>query len=473
MPGHVRSRARDLRTLPLVVGGPRLPGLRSRAERPLKLRKSSYTEPTAGGSASVDAGSGGITGYAYYGEFNAGGGGGGGGGFYGGGGGGGDYEYGTGAGGGGGSGIVQGGTVVASVSGVQSGNGEVEISYVAAIAPEITSASSTTFTGGEASSFTFSATGNPAPSFSESGTLPKGVTLASSGVLSGTPEQDGTFPIVVTAANGVSPDATQDFTLTVTLGSLGVAPEITSASSTTFTGGEASSFSFSATGNPPPSFSESGTLPKGVTLASSGVLSGTPEQDGTFSIVVTAANGVSPDATQDFTLEVSAGRLVADTGTGNAAATLSSGVLSFVAPPGNLAFPSVDLDGVDQLTSASLGSGVSDGTGSGAGWALDATSTTFSNGTSELPADAVTVGTAPSVACDTGATCTPATDAVSYPYVLPAGTSAPPATALFSAAVGTGMGDQTVTPVFSLEVPANAAAGAYSATWTFSLVSGP
>jgi hypothetical protein len=261
--------------------------------------------------------------------------------------------------------------------------------------------------------------------------------------------------------------------LTVTLGSLGVAPEITSASSTTFTGGEASSFTFSATGNPPPSFSESGTLPKGVTLASSGVLSGTPEQDGTFSIVVTAANGVSPDATQDFTLLVSAGRLVADTGTGNASATLSSGVLSFVAAPENLAFPAVDLDGVDQTTTASLAIGVSDGTGSGAGWALDATSTTFSNGTSKLPTDAVTVDTAPSVACDTGATCTLATDAVSYPYALPAGASAPPATTLFSAAVGTGMGDQTVTPVFSLAVPANAAAGAYSATWTFSLVSGP
>jgi hypothetical protein len=299
------------------------------------------------------------------------------------------------------------------------------------------------------------------------------VTLASSGVLSGTPEQDGTFPIVVTAANGVSPDATQDFTLTVTLGSLGVAPEITSASSTSFTGGEASSFTFSATGNPAPSFSESGTLPKGVTLATSGVLSGTPEQDGTFPIVVTAANGVSPDATQDFTLVVSAGRLVADTGTGNASATLSSGVLSFVSAPGNLAFPAVDLDGQDQTTTASLPIGISDGTGSGAGWQLDATSTTFTDGSDSLPASAVTVDTAPTVGCDQGATCVLAQNAVSYPYVLPAGAAAPTATALFSAAAGTGMGDQTVTPSFSLDVPANAAAGAYSATWTFSLVAGP
>jgi hypothetical protein len=412
---------------------------------------------------------------------------------YGGGGGGGGSGYGGGGGGGGGWGQGFGGsggsggsyvdsanatnTTVSSSSGAASGAaGEIEITYTPATAPEITSASSTTFTGGEASSFTFSATGNPAPSFSESGTLPKGVTLAPSGVLSGTPEQDGTFAIVVTAANGVSPDATQDFSLTVTLGSLGVAPEISSASSTTFVGGEASSFSVTASGNPAPQISESGTLPKGVSFqggAGTASISGTPEQDGTFALTLTAANGVSPDSTQDFTLEVSAGRLVADTGTGNAAATLASGVLSFVSPPGNLAFPAITLDGQDQTTTASVAIGISDGTGSGAGWQLDATSTTFTDGSDSLPASAVSVASAPPVACDQGATCVLAQNAVSYPYVLPAGTSPPVATALFSAASGTGMGDQTVTPSFSLDVPANAAAGAYSATWTFSLVSGP
>jgi YVTN family beta-propeller protein len=152
---------------------------------------------------------------------------------------------------------------------------------------------------------------------------------------------------------------------------------------------------------------------------------------------------------------------------------VNSGTLSFVSAPGNLAFPAVTLDGVDQSVSASLGIDLGDNTGLGAGWQLDATGTELSDGSHSLPADAVTVDTAPNDACDTGADCTRATDAVSYPYVLPTGTSPPTATALYSAAVGTGMGDQTVTPVFSLEVPANAAAGAYSATWTFSLVSGP
>ena len=152
---------------------------------------------------------------------------------------------------------------------------------------------------------------------------------------------------------------------------------------------------------------------------------------------------------------------------------VNSGALSFLNPPGNLAFPAVTLDGRDQSVLASLGIDLGDNTGLGAGWQLDATGTELSDGSHSLPADAVTVDAAPNDACDTGATCTLATDAVSYPYVLPTGTSPPAATALFSAATGTGMGDQTVTPVFSLAVPANAAAGAYSATWTFSLVAGP
>jgi YVTN family beta-propeller protein len=161
------------------------------------------------------------------------------------------------------------------------------------------------------------------------------------------------------------------------------------------------------------------------------------------------------------------------TGSSPGVIDVSSGTLSFVSAPGNLAFPPVTLDGRDQSVSASLGIDLGDNTGLGAGWQLDATGTELSDASHSLPADAVSVDAKPTVGCDTGAECTLAADTVSYPYVLPTGTSPPVATALFSAAAGTGMGDQTVTPSFSLDVPANAAAGAYSATWTFSLVSGP
>ncbi len=62
------------------------------------------------------------------------------------------------------------------------------------------------------------ATGFPAPTFTEIGSLPAGVTLSTGGVLSGTPTASGSFPITITAANGVTPNATQSFTLTVDRG---------------------------------------------------------------------------------------------------------------------------------------------------------------------------------------------------------------------------------------------------------------
>ena len=125
-------------------------------------------------------------------------------------------------------------------------------------------------------------------------------------MLSGTPAADtgGLYPLVITAANDVTPDATQDFDLTVT--EPPTAPTITSADSTTFTTGTAGSFQVTATGYPVPTFAEMGTLPTGVSLSTAGLLSGTPAAGtgGTYPIVITAANGMSPDATQDFTLTV-------------------------------------------------------------------------------------------------------------------------------------------------------------------------
>lgn len=83
-------------------------------------------------------------------------------------------------------------------------------------APTITSATSVTFTEGIASSFTVTGTGTPIPTLSEIGALPTGITFAS-GKLSGTPAlgSAGTFDITLTAKNGVSPDASQAFVLTI------------------------------------------------------------------------------------------------------------------------------------------------------------------------------------------------------------------------------------------------------------------
>jgi hypothetical protein len=170
-------------------------------------------------------------------------------------------------------------------------------------APAITSAGSTVFTVGSAGTFTLTGTGFPAPSFSESGALPSGVTF-SNGVLSGTPAAGtgGAYNLVFTASNGVGSNATQNFTLTVKQ-----APAITSASSATFTTGSAGNFTVTDSGFPAPTLSESGTLPSGVTFnASTGVLSGTPAagSNGTYNLVFTASNGVGSNATQNFAFTV-------------------------------------------------------------------------------------------------------------------------------------------------------------------------
>jgi hypothetical protein len=170
-------------------------------------------------------------------------------------------------------------------------------------APVITSAASATFTAGTTGTFLITATGFPPPTFSETGALPSGVALSSSGALSGTPAagSGGTYAITITAQNGVAPNATQAFTLTVNQ-----APAITSAASTTFTVGAAGTFTVTATGFPATTFSETGALASGLTFSSAGVLSGTPAPGsaGTYPIVITASNGVAPNATQNFTLTV-------------------------------------------------------------------------------------------------------------------------------------------------------------------------
>jgi hypothetical protein len=97
--------------------------------------------------------------------------------------------------------------------------GAVTISVNAA--PIIASASGTTFTVGQPSSFTVTTTGTPAPAVSVAGALPAAVFSIDNGdgtaTLAGTPAAGtaGAYALTVTASNGVLPNATQSFTLTV------------------------------------------------------------------------------------------------------------------------------------------------------------------------------------------------------------------------------------------------------------------
>jgi len=128
--------------------------------------------------------------------------------------------------------------------------------------------------------------------------------------LTGTPLNSDigvTSEITLTATNGVDPDATQRFQITV---SLVQAPSITSTALTTATVGLQYSYAISYTGAPEPMISASG-LPAWLTLSGS-TLSGVPAASDvdasgitlTGMITVTANNGVNPQATQSFQITV-------------------------------------------------------------------------------------------------------------------------------------------------------------------------
>ncbi len=86
-------------------------------------------------------------------------------------------------------------------------------------APSFTSADNTTFAFGEVGSFTITTSGFPTPMIWTDDGLPSWLTLEDQGdgtaILSGTPPEDGGVDyILLKAANGVTPNAEQSFTLT-------------------------------------------------------------------------------------------------------------------------------------------------------------------------------------------------------------------------------------------------------------------
>jgi uncharacterized repeat protein (TIGR01451 family) len=176
-------------------------------------------------------------------------------------------------------------------------------------APPVFTASSppSAATVGSAFSYTFAATGNPAPSYAVTAdsSLPPGIGLNSaSGELSGTPTAAGVFSFTVQASNGIDPAATQAVTITV---SEATAPPTFTASDppSTATVGDTYSYVFGASGTPAPTYAiASGTIPPGLSLSTSGVLSGSLTTAGTFTFAVTAGNSAGTATTGPITVTV-------------------------------------------------------------------------------------------------------------------------------------------------------------------------
>jgi putative surface cell wall-binding protein len=125
------------------------------------------------------------------------------------------------------------------------------------------------------------------------------------------------------------------------------------------------------------------------------------------------------------------------------------------------------LDGTDQTVSYAPVLGVVDARGSGTGWNLQISATSFSDGSGHSLAPGTVTGV--STACHTGSTCTAATSSgITYPLTV-TGTAAK----FFNAASNTGLGKIDVTPTVQVAIPGNAYAGTYTSTLTLAAATGP
>jgi putative Ig domain-containing protein len=151
-----------------------------------------------------------------------------------------------------------------------------------------------------------------------SGSLPPGLSLAQSGHISGTPTQAGSWSFWVNLSDQNPPsadwcrpeDAQREFSITINGPGGGPAPtpgnaiSITTAALADASVGSPYSLTLAASGSGVQSWTiAAGSLPAGLSLATNGVLSGTPKAAGTAIFTVKVSAGATRSQ-KEFTLQV-------------------------------------------------------------------------------------------------------------------------------------------------------------------------
>ncbi len=191
-------------------------------------------------------------------------------------------------------------TVAVKDGGSQTATAQESITVGAAASKlTITSTSLGAAQTGSSYSTTLSATGGT-PSYTWSvtaGSLPAGLSMSSTGVISGTPTATASSNFTVTVTDNSSPGQTASAQESISI----TTPQLTITTSTLSTGTSGANYSgsLSATGGTP-GYTwtvSSGSLPAGLTLSSAGAISGTPTTTGSSSFTVTVSDNGSPEQT--------------------------------------------------------------------------------------------------------------------------------------------------------------------------------
>ncbi|MCW5969908.1 MAG: S8 family serine peptidase [Blastocatellales bacterium] len=135
------------------------------------------------------------------------------------------------------------------------------------------------------------------------GALPAGLTLSPNGVLSGVPLQGGSYNFTIRATDANGCVGTRSYDLVIMCPPISLSPSVLPNSLTGIAynqiltaGGGTAPYSFAVT---------AGNLPGGLTLASTGQLSGVPNTTGSFNFTVTATSGNGCQGTRSYTIIIS------------------------------------------------------------------------------------------------------------------------------------------------------------------------
>ncbi len=220
------------------------------------------------------------------------------------------------------------------------------------------------------------------------GALPAGLTLSTSGILSGTPTVVGTFNFTVTVADASGCMGSQAYTLVIACPTFVFSP----GSFPNGTAGTAYSQAVSTTGGVGTvNYAvTSGSLPTGLSLSAGGAITGTPTVTGTFNFMITATDANACTAATTYSITIVCP-------TGGATLTVSPAAVCSNA-------------GIITIGGGSPAGGVYSGTGvSGTTFDPSAGSQTITYtlvdtyGCTQVAANTITVNTAPTVTASSNA----------------------------------------------------------------------